>query len=140
MLSSRFSLSQLRGILYRYLHSEGSHAPHIALARNRAMSLPDLFLNQAFLENSSDRELYRTLRTYYRTTGGNRRYEKVMRKEIGRLREGLLYLLTTSDDLVTMLNRLLVPGSRYAIAGLKRAFFIPLLQALYPDRYSLWDR
>ncbi|RMF85134.1 MAG: AAA family ATPase, partial [Nitrospinota bacterium] len=80
------------------------------------------------------------LRTYYRTTGGNRRYEKVMRKEIGRLREGLLYLLTTSDDLVTMLNRLLVPGSRYAIAGLKRAFFIPLLQALYPDRYSLWDR
>ncbi len=140
MISSRFPVHQLRGYLSRYLHSTWSHAPHIARARNRALSLPDLFLKRSFLETSSERELARTLLTYHRNIGGNRRYDKTIRKYIGRLREGLLYLLTSSDDLVTMLNRFLLPGSTYEVPGLKRAFFIPLLQALHHDRYGQWNQ
>ena len=96
------------------------------------------FLNDAFLEEASDRQLQAALLDFYEQCVRLPLHTETLRRRAGIVRHGLGHLLRCPDPLPRKLERCLGASGPYQVSGLGPEFWSALVQGLEPTRNAGW--
>jgi 5-methylcytosine-specific restriction protein B len=117
---------------------ELSHLPYWGPRFAAILSATSKFFFADFLENASANELSDALVRFYEACVQPPLHGETLRRRVGVVRHGLLYLLRGRDPLSAKAAACLEVSGAYHVAGLGPRFWSALLQALAPLRHPGW--